>query len=132
MNMIAMSGNFLGMVIAFYGSGLIGTSFGWESIFYSFGIIGIIWWSIWAFTIAGDPKNDKYCSKEEAEYISNSIGTKNDGTKIKHPWKDIFTSKAFWGIVAAHTAHNTAFYTIITLLPKYLKGKLTFEFLKKL
>lgn len=33
MNMIAMSGNFLGMVIAFYGSGLIGTSFGWESIF---------------------------------------------------------------------------------------------------
>lgn len=73
------------------------------------------------------PEFDKKISKEELAYIQNSIGDSSQMRNIKHPWKEIFKSPAVWAIVASHFSENWGFYTLLTNLPKFLKGELDFE-----
>lgn len=71
-----------------------------------------------------EPKDDKYISKDELRYIQDSLGgTQNKhGMAIKHPWKEIFTSKPLYAICASHFAENWGFYTMLTQLPTFLAG----------
>lgn len=72
--------------------------------------------------IRESPDQDNYTPKDELRYIQESLGTKEDSA-VKHPWKDIFTSKAVYAISASHFAENWGFYTMLTQLPSFLSGK---------
>lgn len=67
------------------------------------------------------PDKDKHISKDELRYIQDSLDT-NSNTIIKHPWKEIFTSKPVYAISASHFAENWGFYTMLTQLPTFLNG----------
>lgn len=43
------------------------------------------------------------------------------------PWRAIVTSKPLWAIVVAHFSFNWTFYTLLTLLPTYMKDILGFS-----
>lgn len=69
------------------------------------------------------PSTDPHISKAELRYIKESLGDFADGNKnIKHPWKSILTSGPVWAIVASHFSENWGFYTLLTQLPKFMKG----------
>lgn len=85
------------------------------------GTIGCIWYVFWILIVREGPEKDKYISKDELRYIQASLGTSKK-PKIKHPWKDIFTSKPVYAISASHFAENWGFYTLLTQLPSFLKG----------
>ena len=40
------------------------------------------------------------------------------------PWRAMLTSKAVWAIIIAHFAENWGFYTLLTGLPMFMRGKL--------
>lgn len=120
---IAFAGNYAGTVIAMPSSGLLATAYGWESVFYVFGTIGCIWLVLWMTFIRAGPEMDRFCSKDEADYIQKKIGITGSPTHIKHPWKAIFTSMAFYAIIASHFSENWGFYTLLTQLPTFLKGE---------
>lgn len=86
------------------------------------GTIGCIWYISWVIVIRESPDQDNYTPKDELRYIQESLGTKEDSA-VKHPWKDIFTSKAVYAISASHFAENWGFYTMLTQLPSFLSGK---------
>lgn len=75
------------------------------------------------------PASHPSISKEELDYIQNSIGSgKEDETKISEtPWAEIASSKAVWAIIVAHVGHGYGLYTLLTLLPTYLKTALHFD-----
>lgn len=125
-------------------SGILANKFGWESLFYVFGknvfsefffmnwfnaflfhsqlgAIGCVWYIFWVIIVRECPEKDKYISKDEMRYIHDSLGSKGSN-HIKHPWKDIFTSKPVYAISASHFAENWGFYTMLTQLPSFLKG----------
>lgn len=70
------------------------------------------------------PNDDEYVSKDELRYIQDSLGSSehSNAITIKHPWKEIFTSKAVYAICASHFAENWGFYTMLTQLPSFLAG----------
>lgn len=122
---ISYAGTYVGTVVALPGSGWLADVYGWESLFYVFGIIGCVWFVFWMLVVRESPEKDPYISEDELQFIQKSIGTQSgDGTdEYKHPWKDIFTSPAVWAICAAHFSENWGFYTLLTQLPTFLKGK---------
>lgn len=57
------------------------------------------------------------------------MGNRSDvinGKNIKHPWKEILKSAPVWAIVMAHFSENWGFYTLLTFLPTFMKGKIIF------
>lgn len=43
------------------------------------------------------------------------------------PWKSIFGSTAFWGLIAAHCGFTWGFYTLLTEIPTYMSKVLNFD-----
>lgn len=88
------------------------------------GTIGCIWYICWLIIVRRGPSEDKYISHDELRYIQESLGSNPNkrAAPVKHPWKDIFTSKAVYAICASHFAENWGFYTMLTQLPTFLAG----------
>lgn len=127
MAMIVFSGNYFGMVIALSVSGVLAEAYGWESCFYVFGVIGIIWAAAWLLVVKEGPHKDKYISVEERTYIEHSLGNRDQNEIIRPPWKSIVTSTAVWAIIASHFSENWGLYTLLTQLPTFLKSKFVFN-----
>lgn len=126
MSGFGISGCFAGTVIAMLASGSLAVHFGWESVFYCFGIIGAIWWVTWFLLIKESPENDQFISDSERKFIKNSLIRKGTTNVLKPPWKSMFTSKPIIAIAVAHFSYTWGYYTLLTQLPTYLRGKNTF------
>ncbi|RIB20174.1 major facilitator superfamily domain-containing protein [Gigaspora rosea] len=67
--------HFVGMIIIMPISNLLGSNFGWESIFWVPAIVGFIWSIIWYFYGRSDPEEYPGISKEELEWILKNKST---------------------------------------------------------
>lgn len=120
----ALAGNYVGTVVAMPLSGILAVTLGWESIFYVFGCIGLLWFFLWIFIVKRSPQDDKNITNEERTFIIASLGNQKSNLPkfIDAPWKDIWTSSAVWAIVVAHFCESWGFFTLFTQLPSFLKG----------
>ncbi|ELT91388.1 hypothetical protein CAPTEDRAFT_21080 [Capitella teleta] len=124
----AFSGSYVGTVIAFPLSGALAKTFGWASIFYVFGLLAIVWFFLWWWLVAEAPSDHDTISREELEYIQQSIGFTQQQVKGQPvPWRCILTSLPVWAIVFAHFAENWGFYTLLTELPTFLSDVMHFD-----
>lgn len=105
-------------------SGILAVTLGWESVFYVFGCIGLIWFFLWIFIVKRSPQDDPYITDEERTYIIASLGNQKTNLPkfIDAPWKSIWTSSAVWAIIVAHFCESWGFFTLLTELPSFLKG----------
>jgi len=71
---IAFSGSYVGTVISLPVSGLLAQNYGWPSIFYTFGIVALIWTVLWLSTIGESPGEDNRIAEDEINYITSSLG----------------------------------------------------------
>lgn len=71
---IAFSGSYVGTVISLVVSGFLAQHLGWPSIFYTFGVIALLWTVLWLTNVGETPAEDKRISEEEINYIQTSIG----------------------------------------------------------
>jgi MFS family permease len=130
---IANAGAQIGNVIALPLGGFLcvnGFDGGWPSIFYVFGIAGLVWSAIWFVTASDSPDDNRFIGDNEKEFILNE--TKE--TRSSHsegesnaPWLAIMTSKAAIGIFIGHTCSNWGTYLFLTSLPSYMKEVLKFD-----
>lgn len=121
----AMAGNYVGTVVAMPLSGVIAVYLGWESVFYIFGSIGILWVFLWIFIVKKSPQEDKWITQQERNYIIESLGNYEKINSAKFsgaPWKSIFSSKPVWAIIVAHFCESWGFFTLLTELPSFMKG----------
>ncbi|XP_031552976.1 sialin-like isoform X2 [Actinia tenebrosa] len=132
---IAIAGCDIGNIIAQPISGwLCDSTFlgGWPSVFYVFGVLGILWYIAWFFLAYEKPASHPRISEEEKEYILLSIGTSQDKVLKKHsvPWLAIFTSPPVYANLIAFFCANWGYYTFLTSLPTYFKDILGFKILE--
>lgn len=120
---IAFAGNYAGTVVSMPLSGLFSTHFGWESVFYIFGAIGLIWFIMWTIIVRKSPQDDPFISEEEKSYIMHKLGTKLNEKPPPVPWRSIMTSTAVYAVIVSHCAENWGFYTLLTQLPTFLSGE---------
>lgn len=126
----AIAGNYVGTVIALPLSGVFAVTLGWESVFYIFGCVGLVWFAIWIVIVKRSPQEDKRMTEIERNYIMKSLGNDKNPQQPKFsevPWKEIFTSAPVWAIIVAHFCESWGFFTLLTELPSFLKGLKLFE-----
>jgi len=117
----------LGTVLSMPASGYMCDTYGWESVFYLFGCLGILWFLFWAWIVADSPNSHPTISRGEKEYIAKCIGPAHSEQSPPVPWSHILTSVPVWALIFTHVAQNWGFYTLLTELPTYMKNILHFN-----
>ncbi|XP_060023271.1 sialin isoform X2 [Lagenorhynchus albirostris] len=123
---ISYAGAQLGTVVSLPLSGIVCFYMNWTYVFYLFGIVGIIWFILWIWLVSDTPETHKTISPYEKEYILSSLRNQLSSQKSV-PWVPMLKSLALWAIVVAHFSYNWTFYTLLTLLPTYMKEVLRFN-----
>lgn len=122
--------HYLLKVVAMLVSGWLAVSYGWPSIFYVFGVAGVLWSIVWFIIVKECPDDDKRMTQIEKNFIRRSLERNGQVNVVKPPWKSILTSLPVLAIVVSHFSYNWGFYTLLTHLPSYMKDVLEFD-LKK-
>jgi len=127
LNGITVSGASAGTCIIFFLAGGVIDWLGWASIFYLTAAVNLVWVMAWFYLVYDTPQKHPRISKEEKEYIIESIGSHGYRVENKTPWKSIFLSAPVWGLVLGHAASNWGNYTLNQQLPTYLNNVLRFD-----
>lgn len=107
-----------GVLIDYYDS--------WESVFYFFGVLAIIWFIIFVFICYKDPESHPFIKEEEKEYLRKEMGSlARDKNIPPTPWRAILTSVPMMALVCAQIGHDFGFFIMATDLPKVVRFQLT-------
>ena len=113
------SGVAFGTMIALIVSPMIVLAWGWPSVFYISGALGLVWLVAWQLKAANGPEECRGVSPDELALIKNERAAEVE--LADHiPWRRILREPAVWAIVIAHLCNNFGFYIILLWLPSYL------------
>ncbi|RTJ69143.1 MFS transporter [Campylobacter jejuni] len=113
-----LTGSYFGPVIAPFVCVWLIEHYGWHSVFYVFGFIGLLIALLFYFLASSSPENHKFIKKEELEFIQKErFITK----KEKIPWKKFLSNKEFYALGLAYffSAYITGLF--IVWLPNFLQ-----------
>jgi len=113
------SGVAFGTMIALIVSPMIILAFGWPSVFYISGALGLVWLVAWQLKAANGPEECRGVSPHELALIMAERASEVE-LADRIPWRRIFREPAVWAIVIAHLCNNFGFYIILLWLPSYL------------
>ncbi len=111
------SGAPLGTLVALMTTGWIVSQYGWESVFYGFGAVGLIWAIFWHKLVKNYPQGCPRVSQSELTLLSENSSDHPDNHAI--PWRRFFTSAPVWAIICASFATNWGLYVLLSWLPSY-------------
>ncbi|XP_075169564.1 major Facilitator Superfamily Transporter 12 [Haematobia irritans] len=105
------------------------SSMGWPSIFYITAGVGFLWAGSFLIFGADTPRETKFISEAEQKYIETSTGSAlhQQEKSLPIPWKSMFSSSCFYGLIAAHCGFTWGFYTLLTEIPTYMTNILHFN-----
>ncbi|PIN22218.1 Permease of the major facilitator superfamily [Handroanthus impetiginosus] len=106
-------------------------NYGWESVFYIFGFLGIGWFSAFQFVKEDQsPFGAAYQSWTWPDLMNKSWDSslKDLGDSLKDvPWREFFKSKAVWAMIYAHFCGSWGHYTCLSWLPTYFSEELNLD-----
>ena len=97
----SFSGAMIGTAIAFPLSGVIIANKssqifgGWVGLFYCFGLIGLVWFVLFAYFVSESPETHPTISKKEMEYIVANRGTRKEAG-IGSTWSNTRCGRSCW------------------------------------
>nr|XP_023423391.1 vesicular glutamate transporter 3 [Cavia porcellus] len=117
-------GSYAGAVVAMPLAGVLVQYIGWASVFYIYGMFGIIWYMFWLLQAYECPAAHPTISNEEKTYIETSIGegaSVASLSKFNTPWKRFFTSLPVYAIIVANFCRSWTFYLLLISQPAYFE-----------
>lgn len=131
MTAVTFAGTMVGTVITYPLGGYLcdsGFDGGWPSAFYIFGGVGLIWTVAWVFLTFESPLTHRWISEREREYlrVACHLRDTNDG-RPPLPVRQLLMSLPFYAICVAHFSFNWGYYSMLTLLPKYMSDVLHYS-----
>jgi ACS family D-galactonate transporter-like MFS transporter len=109
----------------------ITASFGWRTLFFIMGGIGIIFGIVW-YILYRDP-GEAAVSKNERDHIQAGGGLEADGERVPFSWKNLaylLRRRQVIGASLGQFAGNSGFVFFVTWFPTYLTNDRHMEFLK--
>jgi ACS family D-galactonate transporter-like MFS transporter len=117
------AGEYVGLAVATPFLFWLLSSFGWQSIFFVTGVIGLVFGIVW-FKLYREPKDSKYINKEEMDYIREGGALADQAGEVhKISWSQVghlFKYRRFWGIYLGQFAISSTLYFFLTWFPTYL------------
>ncbi len=118
----------LGTLLALVTTSSMIKMWGWPSVFYVFGALGVIWCALWYPLAANGPLVDKRVSAAERELLLHSTPVPKPGSTV--PWRQLLTSSAVWALFINHFCSNWVLYMLLAWLPSYFHSALGFNLVK--
>nr|CAD7402567.1 unnamed protein product [Timema cristinae] len=116
----AYTGSSLGSAITFPLCGQLIHWFGWQSVFYTTGVLGTVWFIAWWLLMFDSPEKHPRISTTERDYILAEIGKTKSNEKIPTPWIKMLKSVPVWLVNFTQWGNLWCLYTIFTQAPTYL------------
>ena len=117
----------VGPVITLPLCGWILTTWGWPAVFYTTGLLAVIFYGFWQYLVYNTPEEHPRISPEEKKFLEENLKDVSTGETGPLPWKKALTSVQFWLGAAAHVGSDWGFHTFYTFGPKYIKDALKFD-----
>ncbi|XP_057430815.1 sodium-dependent phosphate transport protein 1, chloroplastic [Lotus japonicus] len=122
---LVYSGMYLGSVTGLAFSPFLIHQFGWPSVFYSFGSLGTVWFSVWLSKAHSSPLEDPELRPEEKKLIPTNSFSKEPLKEI--PWGLILSKAPVWALIVSHFCHNWGTFILLTWMPTYYNQVLKFN-----
>src|SRR5262249_33265936 len=116
------SGISLGTVAALLLTPMIVLAWGWQAVFYCFGLLGFLWSAFWQFFASDSPETHSSIHPTEVQFIRTN--SPSPPRNEKTPWGLLLSKVPTWAIIVNHFCSNWGFYVILTWLPTYFKQAL--------
>jgi len=116
------SGIALGTVAALLLTPMIVLAWGWQAVFYCFGLLGFLWYAFWQFFASDSPETHSSIHPTEVQFIRTN--SPSPPRNEKTPWGLLLSKIPTWAIIINHFCSNWGFYVILTWLPTYFKQAL--------
>ncbi|MCY4342484.1 MAG: ACS family MFS transporter [Gammaproteobacteria bacterium] len=107
----------LGTLFALLVTGWMVTLFGWPSVFYWFGALGLIYAVFWFTRVFETPDDHPRISSEERELLASNRPPQDAGVKI--PWRELLSSPAVWALFVTFFCTSWSLYVFLSWMPSY-------------
>ncbi len=118
----------MGTLFALLVTGWLVEHFGWHSVFYIFGAVGVVWYVFWVLNAHDDPASDPRCGAAERDMLRSHAPPPKESQDV--PWKQIFTTPAIWALLVNHFCSNWVLYMLLAWLPSYFRSTLDLSIMK--
>uniref|UniRef100_A0AC34QIG3 Major facilitator superfamily (MFS) profile domain-containing protein n=1 Tax=Panagrolaimus sp. JU765 TaxID=591449 RepID=A0AC34QIG3_9BILA len=120
---IYTSGNQIGAMLTVPISSFLCSSeyFGWESIFYFFGSVGLALIILWFIFVSDTPEKNKFITNAEEKYLHETIGQHHKKRSDATPWKSLLTSVPLFGAIFAQISFSFSIVLMQSFLPLFMK-----------
>ena len=84
--------------------------FGWQSVFYLFAILGLLWCLAWPLVKPDTREPGELKPAQKAPKAPTNV-----------PWGKFLKSPPVWAVIVAHFCYNWGYYTLLAWLPSYFE-----------
>ncbi|KAG2452408.1 hypothetical protein HYH02_002651 [Chlamydomonas schloesseri] len=116
---LVYSGMFIGSVVGLGASPHMLNAFGWQSVFYVFGSLGVAWHFVWRSQVRSSPAEDSSLHPEERAYILANTPNSSREKAGAIPWRALLSRREVWAIILTHFCHNWGLFILLTWMPAY-------------
>lgn len=111
--------------------------FGWQSVFYLFALLGLLWCAAWPLFKPEQQDSDalpRFFRKQAAAAAAAQQQTEEERAaaeakaaaaaaerKAPVPWGKFLLSAPVWAVIVAHFCFNWGYYTLLAWLPSYFE-----------
>ncbi|CAL4120961.1 unnamed protein product, partial [Meganyctiphanes norvegica] len=110
-----------GIVLTYPLCALLIQNLGWEFAFYIPAAMTLVWSVAWFVFVTNSPKDHRWVSETERDYILASLGNTENTKTQAVPIRSILTSVPVLALVITTFGDGWGFYTLLTELPQYMK-----------
>lgn len=114
-----LAGSYFGPVIAPIVTIAIMNAFGWQAVFYIFGLVGIVIAILWVIIAKDLPEQHKMVNEAEKRFIMETRDVVDTG-KTTAPWNVFFKRFSFYAIAAQYFVVQFVITLFLYWLPTYL------------
>jgi|TARA_B110000305_G_scaffold234488_1_gene292611 MFS family permease len=124
------SGIPFGTVFALIVTPYIVSIWGWQWAFYSFGLVGVVWWYFWHRMIRSAPTAQPPLGPSPQPLTTNEASSdpQSDEAIGPVPWRAMLSSTAVWAIIVAHFCNNWSLYVLLSWLPTFVNKGLGVDY----
>lgn len=123
-------GGLLGTVFTWSTLGIVIENFGWKFGFYIPSVIALILTFLWYMIVADSPEVHSTISKDEREFIQNSLGNSVSKQKQFLPLGQILTSIPFLALLLLHYGSLWGLFFLMNAAPMFMVQALNFNLSK--
>lgn len=117
---INLAGIPLGTIIALMTTGWLIEQFGWQSVFYAFGALGVLFAIVWFRLVYATPAEHPTIDAAERALLAGERPP-SAGGREPIPWRALLSHKAVWALIINHFCSNWCLYLMLAWLPSYFR-----------